>query len=190
MRVSGRGSFPEIVPEGFNWNAFLNGEASLPNAYNTATDFSLELQYQDGATLSVNNHYRREGDNVDFGNGILFEGDQGRIFVNRGKLEGAPVDQLTDADNAELDEIILELCHGKKPGNHMGNFFACIEEGGKPISDVWSHHRTMTSCHLCNIAMMLGRDLQWDPKHERFVDDEQAAALMSRKSRSGFGPDA
>ncbi|MEO1992611.1 MAG: dehydrogenase, partial [Pirellulales bacterium] len=50
-------------------------------------------------------------------------------------------------------------------------------------SDVWSHHRTMTSCHLCNIALMLGRDLEWDPKAEQFINDDQATALMSRKSR-------
>ena len=59
----------------------------------------------------------------------------------------------------------------------MKNFFECIEDRSKPISDVWSHHRTMTSCHLCNIALMLGRELKWDPKTEQFVDDEQAIAL-------------
>ena len=41
----------------------------------------------------------------------------------------------------------------------------------------------MTSCHLCNIALMLGRELRWDPKQEMFVDDEQANALLSSKSR-------
>ncbi|MEM1226545.1 MAG: Gfo/Idh/MocA family oxidoreductase [Planctomycetota bacterium] len=183
VKVVGDGKFPGIVPKDFNWNSFLNGEASLPNGYNTATQFSIELTYGSGATMSVNHHYRREGDNVDFGNGILFEGDRGRIFVNRGKLEGRPVNELTDSDRAELDEIIIDLCHGKQPGNHMQNFFECIAEGGKPISDVWTHHRTMTSCHLCNISLMLGRELHWDPKAERFKNDDQANALMSRPSR-------
>jgi hypothetical protein len=41
----------------------------------------------------------------------------------------------------------------------------------------------MTSCHLCNIALMLGRDLKWDPRAEKFVGDEQAQALASRQSR-------
>ncbi|MCH1496523.1 MAG: dehydrogenase, partial [Rubripirellula sp.] len=156
---------------------------SLPNAYNTATKFSIDLTYSTGSVMSVNHHYKREGDNVDFGNGILFEGSKGRIFVNRGKIEGSPYKALTDADRKLLDERIVKLCKGKQPGSHMKNFFDCIEDGSKPISDVWSHHRTMTSCHLCNIALMLGRDLQWDPKAEMFVDDEQANALMSRKSR-------
>lgn len=184
--ISGKGQFPDSVPSEFNWDSFLDGDAKLPNAYNTATNFSIDLKFESGSILNVNNHYKREGDNVDFGNGILFEGEKGRIFVNRGKLEGRPMNDLTDDDRKELDEYIVELCHGKKPGNHMGNFFECIEQGGKPISDVWSHHRTMTSCHLCNITLMLGRDLKWDPKQEVFLDDDQANALLSRKSREGF----
>ncbi len=140
----------------------------------------------DGQTISVNDVYKREADNVDFGNGILFEGEQGRIFVNRGKLEGAPIDRLTEADHHELDALIIELCKGKQPGNHMGNFFECRADRSLPISDVFSHHRTMTACHLCNIVLMLGRDLQWDPKAEKFVNDEQANQLLSRKSRAEF----
>ena len=66
----------------------------------------------------------------------------------------------------------------------MKNFFDCIADRSQPISDVWSHHRTMTSCHLCNIALMLGRELRWDPKAEKFIGDDQANALMSRTSRN------
>lgn len=178
------GKFPSRVPEGFDWNAFLEGEGeeTLPDGYNTATEFHVNLAYDSGANISVNHHYSREGDNVDFGNGILFEGSKGRIFVNRGRLSGSPVDALTDADNAELDELITKLCKGKQPGNHMANFFECIEDRGTPISDVWTHHRTMTSCHLCNIALMLGRDLQWDPKAEVFVDDDEANKFLARKT--------
>jgi len=176
VKVNGSGKFPEIVPSDFNWNAYLDGDAKLPNGFNTAYEFHIDLTYDTGQVVSVNHH-------VDFGNGILFEGDEGRIFVNRGKLEGAPVNALTDADKEEIDQAVVKLCKGKRHGDHMRNFFECIEDRSKPISDVWSHHRTMTSCHLCNIALMLGRELNWDPKAEKFVDDEQANALLSRKSR-------
>lgn len=186
VSIKGVGEFPAAVPSDYNWDAFLEGKASLPNAYNTATEFHIDLTYDNGSVMNVNNHYKREGDNVDFGNGILFEGEKGRIFVNRGKLEGGPVNNLTEADKADIAERITELCHGKKPGNHMGNFFECIADGGKPISDVWSHHRTMTSCHMCNIVLMLGRELKWDPKAEQFINDDQANALLSRQSREGF----
>ena len=184
VKISGEGEFTNLVPSDFNWNAFLNGDASLPNGFNTATKFHIDLTFENGSVMTVNHHYKREDDNVDFGNGILFEGEKGRIFVNRGKLEGKPVNDLTDDDKAELNEAIVKLCKGKQPGSHMANFFDCIKDRGKPISDVWSHHRTMTSCHMCNIALMLGRELKWDPKREVFIDDEEANALMSRKSRT------
>ena len=44
----------------------------------------------------------------------------------------------------------------------------------------------MTCCHLCNIALMLGRDLNWDPDKEQFVGDDQATALMSRNRRDAY----
>ncbi|MGE0379091.1 MAG: dehydrogenase, partial [Planctomycetaceae bacterium] len=88
------------------------------------------------------------------------------------------------------NERVVELYKGKQPGSHMQNFFDCIATREQPISDVATHHRTMTSCHLCNIALMLGRDLRWDPVKEDFVGDEQASALVSRQSRPGFGPHA
>ena len=182
-KIKGEGKFTSVVPEDMDWVSFLNGESEIENGYNTATSFSIDLRYDSGRLVNVNHHYKREGDNVDFGNGILFEGEKGRIFVNRGKIEGAPVKALTAEDRKELDEYIVKICKGKKPGSHMANFFDCIKDRSKPISDIWSHHRTMTSCHLCNIALMTGRELSWDPKAEQFVGDDEANKLLSRKSR-------
>ena len=39
---------------------------------------------------------------------------------------------------------------------------------------------------MCNIALMLGRELKYDSVKEQFVDDAQANGLMTRKSRDGF----
>jgi len=186
VSVVGHGKFPPIVPDNFNWDAFLNGDAKLPDGYNTATEFNIDLNFDNGSVMSVNHHYKREGSNIDFGNGILFEGDEGRIFVNRGKLEGKLIDEMSDSDKAEIDELVAKLYKGKQPGHHMKNFFECVEDREQPISDVVTHHRTMTSCHLCNISLMLGRELKWDPKAEKFIGDDQAAALTSRRSRKSY----
>lgn len=185
VEVAAKGSFPSIIPENFDWLAFLNGQGTLPSHFNSAEKFSIDLKFANGSVINVNDEYSRD-DGTKFPNGILFEGEDGRIFVNRGKLTGKPIDDLTESDNKELDDRISQLYKGKEPGDHMKNFFECLEDRSEPVSDVASHHRTMTSCHLCNIGLMAGRDLKWDPEAEEFVDDAQANEFKSRVQRKGF----
>ena len=128
-------------------------------------------------------------------NGILFTGEEGRLFVNRGKITGAPVEALAtrplprdawkvyDFDNLErparagkLDAIV----------NHMGNFFDCIGSRKLPISDVASQHRSVSVCHLGNISMRLGKSLEWNPKEEKFVNDAEANKWLRRDQRAGY----
>jgi predicted dehydrogenase len=186
IRVTGMGKFPPLIPDHFDWPAYFDSKATLPNAYNTAEEFSINLEYANGALINVNNKFERDDGRTKFDNGILFEGDKGRIFVNRDKLTGKPVEERLAEERDVLDDMIGKLYNGKRPGNHMRNFFECIEDHSTPVADVATHHRTMTSCHLCNIGLMLGRDLEWDPGREEFVGDEQANALVSRKPREEF----
>ena len=93
---------------------------------------------------------------------------------------------MTEADKKTLHEQVVALYRGSEPGDHMRDFFDCIKTRGTPISDVETHHRTMTTCNLCNIALMLGREVRWDPDQERFVGDDQAATFMSRHRRDAY----
>ena len=95
--------------------------------------------------LHVCDEYVSEDGKTKHENGILFEGDEGRIFVNREKLTGKPVEEMTKDEQKKLDEEVVKLYGGKQPGNHMQNFFDCVASRGTPISDVETHHRTMTS---------------------------------------------
>jgi predicted dehydrogenase len=185
VKVSGTGKFTPLVPEKFDWVAYLDGRAALPNGYHTPTQFSIDCEYADGTVIKVCDAYKRPEDKIEFGNGILFEGEEGRIFVDRGSLKGKPVEEMTEADKTKLHEQVVEV-YGGEPGDHMRNFFDCVKSRGKPISDVETHHRSMTTCHLCNIALMLGRELKWDPAKEQFDGDEEATKLMSRPRRDKF----
>jgi predicted dehydrogenase len=189
VKVSGTGKYTPIVPDDFDWIAYFDSKADLFNGFHTVTDFNFQLEYGDGSVIHLSNNYHREDGNIRFPNGILFEGDEGRIFVNRERLTGKPVEELTDADKNALDEEVIKLYGGKKPRGHMQNFFDCIESRSTPISDVDTHHRTMTACHLCNISLMLGRELNWDPQNEQFNGDEQASLLMTRPRRKKFSWD-
>jgi hypothetical protein len=68
----------------------------------------------------------------------------------------------------------------------MKNFFECIADRTQPISDVHSHHRAMTVCHLANIAIRLGRTISWDPDQEQIVGDTEAALWQAREQRKGY----
>jgi len=176
IEIEGQGDLPNI-PEKSDPVAFFAGKLKLPNGYNTATRFKITLGFAGGAKIIV-----QHGPD----NGIWFKGERGEIFVNRRHITGKPVEELTKADKERLENEIAKLYKGMPLSGHMGNFFDCVRRRKEPVSDVWSHHRALTSCHLCNIAMLLRRKLRWDPKQEAFLDDEQANALVSRPQRKGY----
>ncbi len=167
----------------------ISGTAKMPtvaNGYNVAIDFEVTYKYANGVVMTVAD----TGDN-----GILFTGDAGRIFVNRGKITGAPVEGLKANPLTREDWKVYDYDNLERPAragkldaiiNHMGNFFDCIQSRRVPISDVESQHRSVSTCHLGNISMHLGRTLKWDPRQETFVDDQEANAMLKREQRNGF----
>ena len=52
-----------------------------------------------------------------------------------------------------------------------------------PIEPVEIGHRTATICHLGNIAMLLKRQIRWDPAKEEILGDAEAAAMLARPMR-------
>jgi myo-inositol 2-dehydrogenase/D-chiro-inositol 1-dehydrogenase len=167
----------------------VDGKARFPqvaNGYNVPIDFEVSYRYANDVTMTV----KDTGDN-----GILFTGDQGRIFVNRGKLTGAPVEALESQPLSRGDWQLYPFDNRERPLragkldaiiNHMGNFFDCVQARQLPISDIASQHRSTSTCHLANISMRLGRKLRWDPVKESFLDDSEADQLLSREQRKGF----
>ena len=154
---------------------FKNGYPVRNDCYNTATRFLINATYVDGMQLSIRH---------DTDNGILFEGTEGRIFVNRGKLAGKPVEELKQNP---LPEGALEAVYKGQPlTDHVENFFTALKARRAPVSDVASHHRALTTCHLAGIAARLGRPVKWDAEAEEVVSDPQAQALLDRPKRSGY----
>ena len=75
---------------------------------------------------------------------------------------------------------------GKPHGDHKGNFYQCIREGGLTVSDVFTHVQAMSTCHLAAIAARLQRKIYWDPSAEKIVGDDQAASFVAREKRRGY----
>jgi predicted dehydrogenase len=155
---------------------FRDGYPVVDDCFNTAHDFAIKCRFASGTEMVVDS--RSE-------NGVLFEGTKGRMFVNRGKITGKPVEENWDRDQY-TDDDRKQLYKGKPFEGHKDNFYRCIREGGLPVSDVFSHVQTMNACHLSAIAARLGRVIKWDPQAEKIVGDEQAASLFARTPRAGF----
>ncbi|MEE2639905.1 MAG: Gfo/Idh/MocA family oxidoreductase [Planctomycetota bacterium] len=154
---------------------FEDGMPTKDDSYNTATQFHVNCKFADGREIVIRH---------DTDNGCLIEGTRGRIFVNRGKLVGKAVDELKE--NPLPEGAIEKAYRGKKPGYHMRNFVECMKDRSLPISDVFSHHRALTTCHLANIAIRLGRKINWNPLAEKIVGDAEAAAWVRREQRKGY----
>ena len=156
-------------------NGYKDGYPVVDDRYNVATKFRIQVDMPDHVEMIITS----EGDN-----GILFEGTQGRFFVNRGKIVGKPVEDLKD--NPLPDGAIEEVYGGKVSANHTANFIEAMKSRKQPISDVWSHNRMLEICHLSNIAMRLGRELKWDPVKREIVGDAQANSFLAREIRKGY----
>ena len=154
---------------------FKDGYPVDPSKYNTATQFQIVAKFDDGVEIEI----RHDG-----GNGILFEGTKGRIFVNRGRLSGEPVEDLK---NNPLPNGALERAYKNRPlVDHFSNFFESVRDRKEPISDVYSHHRALSTCHLAGIAARLNRAIQWDSEKQAVVGDPLAQSLVARDYRKGF----
>jgi predicted dehydrogenase len=154
---------------------YKDGHPLASDQYNAATDFKIQADMPNGVELMITS----DGDN-----GILFEGTEGRFFVNRGKITGKPVEELKEKP---LPDGALETVYGGKLlDNHTENFTDAIKSRQQPVSDVWSHNRMLEICHLSNIAMRLGRELKWDPVQREISNDAQANSFLARDSRGGF----
>ena len=55
-----------------------------------------------------------------------------------------------------------------------------MRKRSKPICDVEVGHRTASVCTLGNIAYELKKPLQWDPKAEKFTNNDVANKMLTR----------
>lgn len=110
------------------------------------------------------------------GNGITFVGATGRIYVNRGKFESTP-ETLVETPLAQHKIQLYES------NDHIGNWLDCIVSRKRPICDVEVGARTVSVCHLVNLAYWNRQRLEWDPKKESFVGGHGDNAWRDRTYR-------
>ncbi|MGQ9590895.1 MAG: Gfo/Idh/MocA family protein [Planctomycetota bacterium] len=116
--------------------------------------------------------------------GAIFVGETGRMFVDRNRFEATPPEIASDPPEPQKREMWEGP--GWQAKFHLGNWLDCVKTRAKPVADVEIGHRSITVCHLANIARWTGRRLRWDPAEERFAGDEEANAYLERPRRKGY----
>ena len=102
-------------------------------------------------------------------NGIRFVGERGELFVNRGTMESKP-------DSIVKEKLsISEHKLYKSPGHHE-DFLRAVKERRRPICDVEVGARSVTVCHLVNLAYWHGKRMQWNPRTWEFEGQNAAEA--------------
>jgi predicted dehydrogenase len=163
-----------------------------PNRYNCHTKFKATYTYANDAQVICtpgqmagapdpkytprtdrNGKERRAGHD----NGVLFVGEDGKwIFVNREIIVAS--DEKLLKEPLPQGAVRLEVSN-----DHMGNFRDCLRSRKRPMCDVEIGHRSVTVCHLGNIAIRSGLKLKWDPVKEQ-CDTSEANKWLSREMRA------
>ena len=131
-----------------------------------------------------------------FPNGVRFIGEKGWIFVSRGAVKATASDPVSSGGELKaLDASDPALLAGdsgpvklyRHRGNHHQNWIDCIKSRAETLVPVETAHRSCSACLLAHIGMKLNRKLEWDPAKERFVNDAEANAMLTRTERAPYG---
>jgi len=103
---------------------------------------------------------------------ICFRGTDGEIPDRKG------------AKPSRRDVPNIHIPNYKGQGGIFGDFLHCVRTRQRPFRDIEIGHRTVTVCHLGNIAYWLGRPFRWDPEKEEVVGDPEVARWLDRPKRA------
>ena len=146
------------------------GEFPPEGLYDCATGWDMVWRYANGVVVRfIDKGKRRQG--------VRFEGTEGWVFVEREVIEAEPKSLLQERIGPEERHFTIGT-------DHWGGFLDCIKSRKTPVSSIESAVRTDTVCHICDIAMRLGRKLRWNPAAEQFVNDVEANRMLIRSWRS------
>ncbi|NOX53550.1 MAG: Gfo/Idh/MocA family oxidoreductase [Planctomycetes bacterium] len=116
--------------------------------------------------------YRQE----EYENGNAFYGTKGYLLLSKSrgwKLFG------------ERNKLKEQMTGSLRGTDHQRDFIDAIRSGSRPNADIAIGHLSSCLSHLGNIATRLARTLRFDPKAERFLDDDEANRLVRREYREG-----
>jgi predicted dehydrogenase len=130
--------------------------------YNTPHHYQIRCQYAGGIASTIS-----DATPV----GAKWIGDDGWIFVARGKL------QASDPRWTEKGFDPGQFKLGDAPV-HMRNFLDCVKSREECVAPAEIALRSITPGLLGYVSNALGRPLRWDAAAERILDDEEAEKTL------------
>ena len=163
-------------------------EFPMSGLWDVHGDFMVKAKFEDDMAMYISGGYT---------NGIRYEGSEGWIFVSRGSYSATASDPVSKEASAKAldasDRSILDSEISEQEiklyvsDDQHGNWLDCIKSRAQPISPAEIGHRVCSTCLISHIAMKLPRKLFWDPANERFREDDEANAMLSRGQRAPWG---
>lgn len=162
------------VPFEVECNADYRHESFTDNVNAWEGTFS----YDDGLKLIFKDSSKFEKDNIKQA-GCCFIGDEGWVHVDRAGIWAAPESLL----KVEFKDSDISLTDST---NHGGNFLECVRSRKDPVSDIDAAHTASYLGMLADISARLEKKLKWDPKSERFIDNDEANSMLVRPMHNGW----
>ncbi|MCX5653949.1 MAG: Gfo/Idh/MocA family oxidoreductase [Planctomycetota bacterium] len=116
-----------------------------------------------------------------FRHGVRFVGESAWVHVERGQIQAGDEQLLRDPQN-KCDTMPITLPVSNR---HTYNFVEAIQKRTRAICDIETAVRSDALCQLALIAVKQGRNLQWDPKAERFIGDDAANPMLQPRTFRG-----
>ncbi len=138
--------------------------------YDAPEQFRIEYRYSNGVKMTMFS----TTDKATYG--TRFIGSEGWIFTEAEQLKASSMDILR-IKMKEDDERLFVSKH------HHRNFIDAVLSRGQTAAPAEIAQRASVICHMGTIAAKVGQPLKFDPKTERFEENDAANALLTRQIR-------
>jgi predicted dehydrogenase len=120
--------------------------------------------------------------------GTLYLGYQGlEVVPEKVRLHPVPARSPLDRHPPEGTETRIQpfqLAGRLEDADHARDFLDCVKSRKRPACDIETGHRSTTATLLGNIALRMGRTLEWDAEAERVTNCPEANRFLVREYRA------
>ena len=161
------------------------GTGSVPKEgiFRTLENWDVMCEYENGVMLRVMDHQTAKDVVTAYnarkwhdGDGVVFHGTQGWIGECWGAFYSSNQKLWKQEFKPDDEKLYVSTEHNR-------NFIDCVKSRKETVCPVEMGIRCDTICHMVDAAAQTGRTINWDPKTEKIVGDEQAAKMLTRPYR-------